>query len=638
MMRLIVGLAVGVLAVACSSLKTETTPDPSPVARLEALPTADQAIWRKQVIYLSMPDRFFNGSASNDNLGAANCYDPANTQKFHGGDWAGLRQKIAYLKDLGATALWVTPANKQVGNVNNSFGFCGYHGYWASLANPDDGALEPKMGTAADLNGLITDLHNNNMKFILDVVVNHAGYNAPITSSNPTWFQTGPCPDDITCPLAGLPDFKHQDTNAATYLTNMSKGWAQRHALDGIRMDTVKHVLPSYFQNSWVPGIRSVKNNMFLVGELLDAGSLSRYTTYLNTGFDSMFNFYLRSALVDTFAKAGSVDGLAARVQDTITTFGLNQALLMTNLLDNHDVPRFTNEPGFGVAEADIRARHNLGLSALFTLPGIPQIYYGNEIGMYGGTDPDNRKDMPTWAFDNATRASASTGTLTMSNPNLTYNHLKKLGQIRAGTPALYDGYYAEMWRQNGSGANVYAFYRGSGSSRVIVAFNNGTAASGNIALDIQANTGINAADRTALTNGTVFTDAIAGGTATVAAGKLTINIPAQTAVIYRAGATATSTNSVVTFKVRASTTFGQNIYLIGNVADLGAWNLANKTLMTASNCTGSTCDWTVTKNLAQNQAIQFKFTRDNTYEGGSNRSYTVPAAATGSYNGGNFQ
>ncbi len=627
---------IGLVFLCASLAACSNNPVVMPV--MEALPSTravDASLWRKQLIYLSLPDRFYNGNAANDNLGVAGCLDAANPQKFHGGDWAGLRQKIAYLKDLGATALWVTPANKQIGIINNS---CGYHGYWANLASPDDAALEPKMGTSSDLTGLVSDLHANNMKFILDMVVNHAGYNASVTTQQPTWFQTGPCPDDITCPLAGLPDFKHQDANVATYLTNLSKGWTSRFALDGIRMDTVKHVIPSYFQNSWVPGVRSVKSDLFLVGELLDTGSLSRYQTYLNTGFDSMFNFYLRDSLVNGFAKAGSLDSVAARVQDTITTLGINQTLMMTNLLDNHDLPRFTNEPGFGVSETDIRNRYHLGLTALFTLPGIPQLYYGNELGMYGGSDPDNRKDMPSWAWTDASRASAVPNGLTISSPNLTYNRTKLLAQIRASTPALYDGYYSEMWRPNGSSTNVYAFYRGSGSSRVIVVFNNGTQVA-NVSLNIQANTGISTADRAALTNGTVFTDAIAGGSSTVASGALSVSIPAQTAAIYRAGGTTPPpSTSAVTFTVRATTSLGQNIYLIGDVADLGAWNLANKSLMSPSNCSGTACDWSITKNLTVGQAIQFKFTRDSTYEGGSNRSFTVPSTVTSSYSGGNFQ
>jgi alpha-amylase len=285
---------------------------------------ADPSVWRKQIIYFAMPDRFYNGSTANDNAGAANCFDPSDPRKFHGGDWAGLQQKLSYIKILGATALWITPPYKQIGKFTdkNFVSSCGYHGYWPDWKNPDDTATEPKMGTSADLTNLITATKNNNMKFILDMVVNHAGYGAQIKSSNPNFFQIGPCPNDVTCPLFELPDFKHQDPAVATYLTNQSKAWTSKFAIDAIRMDTVKHVSPNYFQTSWTPGVRKVKNDLFLLGEILEPGSLLPYEKYFPTGFDSFFNFYVREGLVNSFGNAGSVDDLAHRVLTSYTKFG----------------------------------------------------------------------------------------------------------------------------------------------------------------------------------------------------------------------------------------------------------------------------------------------------------------------------
>jgi alpha-amylase len=603
---------------------------------------ANPSVWRKQIIYFTLPDRFYNGNTGNDNAGAANCFDLSNPRKFHGGDWAGLQQKLSYIKDLGGTALWVTPPYKQIGQLGSGAGAsCGYHGYWADWKNPDDTAVEPKMGTSADLTNLITATKNNNVKFILDMVVNHAGYGAQIVSSNPSWFQNGPCPDDISCPLAGLPDFRHQDPAVATYLTNQSKAWTSQYAIDAIRMDTVKHVLPSYFQNSWSPGVCSVRSKLFLLGEILDPGSLNTYNTYFPTGYDSFFNFYVRQGLVNSIGKAQTMDDLAGRVQASYNNFGLNKSLMMVNLLDNHDVPRFTTEPGFGVSETEIRNRYHLALTAMFTIPGIPQIYYGNEIGMYGASDPDNRKDMPSWVWTDAGRAAATAAQTTglgLPSPKLTYDHTKKLAGIRTNNPALYDGYYSEMWRHNGSGPNVYAFFRAAGSNRIVTAVNNGTLPSGLLSMNLQSNTGIQAADKTALADGIVMEDILgtSGQTiATLSEGALKINLGGQSAGIYRPR----TTGSIVSFKVRASTSFGESIYLVGSTQELGAWDLGRKIKMVPSNCAGSSCDWTVVMNrLPLAQAMQFKFTRNANYEAGGNRSFTVPNAATGSYNGGNFQ
>ncbi|UBV43261.1 glycosidase [Deinococcus taeanensis] len=600
--------------------------------------------WRQQVIYLVMPDRFSNGTTANDTLGQANCLDTTNATKFHGGDLQGLRNKLPYIRDLGATTVWTTPVYRQVGLVNGSQ--CGYHGYWPDYTNPDDTALEPKLGTSTDLTGLINDLHANGQKYVMDMVVNHAGYGARIVSQNPSWFHSSCTGDDVLCPLAGLPDFRQEDSTVATYLTNLSKTWTSTYAIDGIRMDTVKHVPTTYWQNSWVPGVLAARPNTFLLGEVFDSGDLNKLKTYLDAGFDSTFNFPLRQAMVDSVGRGGSLDTLATRMQSTLGTLGLDRTLLQVNLLDNHDVQRFVNEPGSAVTEAEIRTRYHNALGMLLTLPGIPQLYYGNELGMYGGSDPDNRRDMPGWAWTdtgrNATQANFVAGGGT---PKITYDLTKKLIGIRRANEALWKGNYAEMWRPNG-GQNVYAFYRGSGTNRVIVVVNtSGSAASVN--LDIQGNAGISTTDKSALTNGTVFNDLLAEGapsSATVTAGKLPVTIGAGKMGIFKAGGTG-STATSVSFQVTASTYFGQDVYLVGDRAELGAWNTASALAMTPSGCSGSTCTWKTTVSLPPSVTAQFKFIKKPgdsgasvTWEGGSNRTLTTPASGSLTYNGGNWQ
>jgi len=544
MTRYLVGLTLVMsLLSACGSLNTvaPATPAPSSEATLlqsQSVSSVNADTWRKQIIYLVMTDRFSNGNTANDGLGQPNCLDTANGNKFHGGDLAGLQAKLPYIKALGATAVWVTPVYKQVGIVGTS---CGYHGYWPDYTNPSSSAIEPKLGSSSDLTNLIGAVHSstNNMKFILDMVVNHAGYNASVVASNPSWFHSACSGDDIVCPLAGLPDFRQEDSSVATYLTNLSKNWASSYALDSIRMDTVKHAPLSYWQNSWIPGVNAARPGMFLLGEAFLDGSAGQLKPFYDAGFDSTFNFPLRSSLVRTFGKGGSVDDLAAKVSDYVGTLGLDRALLTVNLLDNHDVGRFVNEPGFGVSEADIRRRYSMGLTSLFTLPGIPQIYYGDELGVYGGNDPDNRKDMPSWAWTDAGRNAAQGGYLGAGNPKTTFDLTQRLAAMRTNNPALWKGYYAEMWRQNGSGANVYAFFRGSGTNRFIVLVNNGSTASGTIGFPIVANTGISQADRDAMKSDTF--DEQTGwcssglGTTTANGSSLSVNIPGQCVLVYKA-------------------------------------------------------------------------------------------------------
>ncbi len=507
-----------------------------------ALATADPDVWQQQVIYLVFPDRFQNGNVTNDNWGSSDCFAPSSPTKFHGGDWAGLRQRIDYLKELGVTAVWATPVYKQVGLVNGNS--CGYHGYWADLTDPDDAATEPKLGDNDELKSLIEDLHDdtNNIKFIMDQVVNHAGYGARITQQHPDWFNP-PRPDceqlgdpEVFCDLAGLPDFNFRNSEAVDYITQESLGWVERFPLDGVRMDTVKHVPVEYFKDTWVPKVNQVSPDIFLVGEFLDKDNLAKLKPFIDAGFDSVFNFPLQKAMVDTFAQGQSVDLVAKRVQETLTTFGMDRTLLLTNLVDNHDIPRFINEPGFGVPEDEIRRRYHLALGSLFTLPGIPQLYYGDEIGMYGGSDPDNRRDMPSWAWTSTGRNGGGSGFL--PQPQTTFSYVQKLISVRQSNPALHSGYYAEMWRQNDrQNPDVYAFFRGKEDNRIIVVMNNGTFPSGSISIPIQANTSIKQVDRDALKDGTVLEELLqtnAPSKLTITDSSLNINLPAKTIGIYK--------------------------------------------------------------------------------------------------------
>jgi alpha-amylase len=165
--------------------------------------------WRSQVLYLVIPDRFRDGDPSNNN--ATHCFDPNDPHRFHGGDIAGLRAHLDYLHDLGATAVWITPPNKQAGPA----GQCGYHGYWIDYTDPDDGAVEPELGGPDDVTGLSADLHSHSMRFVLDMVVNHAGDTSRIPGEHPDWFHDpNTCGNlgnsDIFCPLDNHPDFAQE--------------------------------------------------------------------------------------------------------------------------------------------------------------------------------------------------------------------------------------------------------------------------------------------------------------------------------------------------------------------------------------------------------------------------------------------
>lgn len=611
---------------------------------LSAFAAAEPEVWRRQVIYLVMPDRFHNGNPGNDTFGVPECYDPSRPDKFHGGDLAGIRQKLDYFRTLGVTAIWITPVYKQVPSVkalgHSLYGDCGYHGYWADFTDPPVVALEPRLGTAADLSALIANAHARKMKLILDMVVNHAGYGADIVKRHPDWFhQADRCASfgdpDIFCPLFDLPDFKQELEGGAVadYLVKESAAWVRRFPIDGIRMDTASHVPPWFYRDRWIPAMDSIRSGLFLLAEGSPGRSLSQLRPFITEqGFDSVFNFPLRRALVDAFAKGQSVDVVADTVQQTIATLGPDQTTMLVNVLDNHDVPRFVSEPGRDVDDVEIRRRYHLALAAIFTLPGIPQLYYGDELGLDGRADPDNRRDMPMWAWTRSGRSQPHPDeALSPSEP--TFSHVQRLIEIRKGNPALYRGYYAEMWRQGGgSGQNVYAYFRGDGDNRIITVLNNGDSPSGVVSVPVKMNGAITGKDRGALADGTVLDDLLndrAPSIVTLSDGQLTVDVQTKAAMIYRPRSSRGA--SAVTFHVTATTVFGESLYLSGDAQELGSWEARRAVRMRPSRCAGSRCTWSVTlRYLPHAKSVKFKFLKKSntamTLEGGTDRLLSVPS------------
>ena len=491
------------------------------------LTAAAQAGWRSQVLYLVIPDRFRDGNPANDN--ATHCFDRGNPHRYHGGDLDGLRQNLGYVRDLGATAIWITPPNLQAGP--DACG--GYHGYWIDYVDPPDDALQPELGSADDLAHLAADLHGSGMRLVLDMVVNHAGDHARLPRQHPDWFheprscaQLGP--PQIFCPVDSHPDFAQERGDVADYLSALEARAISRYDVDGIRMDTAKHVLPSYFHDSFFPAVRGARAGLFAVAEIFEEGSTAPFVPYLDAGFDSAFHYPLYAALVDAIGHSGSTDRIAEAVADGIARVGAERALDLVLFVDNHDVPRFANLPGYGVPEDEIRRRLLLALDLIFTLPGIPQLYYGDELGLYGGADPDNRRDLPGWATDAAARALPHPGEAVAGAAGV-YARVQKLSALRRADAALADGEYRELWRQNGAAnPNVLAFSRGHGADVRIVVVSDGARASGTMHIPVHG-----------IADGTVLVDELGDGapaSLTIAGGRLVADLPARSAAIYRIG------------------------------------------------------------------------------------------------------
>ena len=434
--------------------------------------------WQDRIIYFALLDRFENGDPANDKShGDPECNNAGDAHAFQGGDLAGLKQRIDSIAKLGANAIWITPLYKGVPQKVGAN--CGFPGYWAAFSDPYEFELDPRFGSAEEFDEVLDEAHARGIAVILDMVVNHAGYEAPLVEQRPEWFHDPRTSlklgsPEIFAPLAGLPDFNHRNPEAAEYLLDLHTQWVERFKFDGIRMDTVKHVEPWYFRY-WINGIKASRPDLFIFGELLDE-SYNGYGQYLDAGFAGLFNFPLRRSLIDTFAKGRSVDVAASRAQEMISLFGQRQSRLMVTLLDNHDVPRFMEEFPADMSPETVHERYKLALTALLTLPGIPQLTYGNEVGMYGGADPDNRRMMPDWAFEPDLDEPDHSGFV--HKPGAVWAHLQRLIELRRQFPALARGDYEEIWRQrDAESPNVWAFVRKMeepDTGTILVVLNNG--------------------------------------------------------------------------------------------------------------------------------------------------------------------
>jgi glycosidase len=393
-------------------------------------------------MYFLMVDRFSNGRTDND--------FPEDHPEIHpkanhfGGDLAGILQKLhaGYFDSMGINTIWLSPI---VQNAEGAFGaypdpftrFSSYHGYWPVSFNK----VDYRYGSEEELKALVAEAHRRDMNVLLDFVANHVHENHPFYQANPdvatnlylpdgslnterwddhrltTWF-------DVFMPTL---DLERQEV--AEMLSDSAIFWLKNYQIDGFRHDATKHIPHSF----WRTLTRKVKDQVVLaedrpilqIGETY--GSPELISSYINSGeLDAQFDFNLYDDLVATFARPETpMTRLAGSLEKSLSYYG--QHHLMGNMTGNQDRARFmayadgslrfdedAKYIGWtkNIAVRDTLAykkMHSL-LAFLMTSPGIPVIYYGDEIGMTGAGDPDNRRMM---RFDTLGEKESSTRTIT---------------------------------------------------------------------------------------------------------------------------------------------------------------------------------------------------------------------------------
>jgi glycosidase len=436
-------------------------------------------VTQDDIIYFVVTDRFFGKNKRTA--------DPSDTS-IHGGTLDGVLEKLGYLIELGVTTIWVTPVYD---NIQSHDSTEPYHYYWPlNFERIDKRLLDgTRLPNSVDMStfGRFVDLcEERGMKVVLDMVVNHAGYGAQ-GQFDPTWFNIGGS-GDIKGELAGLPDFNHDNPQVLDYFITNIQDWINKGKVTNIRMDTVKHVEPKFW-HYFKSQIRGEYPHICLIGEVLfenkeDVSQLLQYQNYHD--FDSIFDFPLCTALRSTLIYDESLRYWLARPRlndeeplgvlddDNPLKGGYRNANKLVTLLDNHDLQRRimsharTKHTGEGTGlDWAIRVT-KLCLGALFTMRGIPQIYYGTEVGLEGwkaGDDRDLRRDFPWQVIGNDNHPKEQ-----FRKEHEIYTWTRDLINLRKGNAALKYGTTITLWSDD----LVYAFLRISTDDVTLVIINNG--------------------------------------------------------------------------------------------------------------------------------------------------------------------
>lgn len=430
--------------------------------------------WDEAVIYFAVTDRFFDGNTSNNDAYGVKDYNTGDKggSSYHGGDFAGLTQKLDYLKDLGVNTIWITPIVENITSdqhdADTDTATYGYHGYWAS----DFTKLNKHLGTEEEFAALIDAAHSRGMKLMVDVVLNHAGYGTEKYFNNILEGADGKkikmlrdssntvSGDDKQDALSDLPDFVTEDAEVRNQLIKWQTDWMEKYKIDYYRVDTVKHVDSttwSAFKNS----LTKVNPDFKMIGEYSGAG-YANTAGELGTGsMDALLDFDFND-----FAK-DFVGGKISTVENSLLkrNAALNNTATMGNFLNNHDDDTLQEllVKKSGISEEEAYNLMKVAATLQITAKGQPIIYYGDELGQAGANDwpyQTNRRDFD-WKGLEAQK----------TDSNSIYNHYKTMLSIRnAYTDVFARGSRTSVVSSDETGYDVIA--RSYGDTTLYVGMN----------------------------------------------------------------------------------------------------------------------------------------------------------------------
>jgi len=471
------------------------------------------------IFYQIFPDRF----AASPKLAKPNNLEPWDSaptpRGYKGGDLLGVAERLDYLQDLGITALYFTPVFQSASNHR-------YHTH-------DYYLIDPLLGGRPAFDTLLKEAHRRNMRVVLDGVFNHASrgffqFNDILENEGASpyldWFDVKGFPMNAYwgkpnyrawVNLAALPEFNHANPQVRRYIMDVARYWVDQ-GIDGWRLDVpfcfgddgfwqefravVKAANPQAYITGEIPGDAT----QWMQGDQFD-GVMNYLLTYACWGFFGggnldwdLIGHWAREDHGGLWIKPGA-EAFAASVTHLLERYPTPNVQAQLNLLDSHDTARVIS-----IFKGD-RAAFRLAETFLFTYPGAPCVYYGNEIGLEGGKDPDCRRAFP---WDKARWDHDLRG------------YLQKLAAIRQAHPALRDGGFKVLH----AAGDVIVYLRWNGDERIVVALNRGQSPC-TLNLDLSAD----------LAGAPALRELLAGGETRLQNGVLESSLPPQSAAVWLA-------------------------------------------------------------------------------------------------------